>query len=78
VAPGQIDTRMNSTDLETASRRAGLPAAKLLQEHLDQHVPARRLGTPDEVARLFTYLASDSAQFITGEVIRIDGGELAG
>jgi NAD(P)-dependent dehydrogenase (short-subunit alcohol dehydrogenase family) len=78
VAPGQIDTRMNSTDLETASRRAGLPAAELLQEHLDQRVPARRLGTPDEVARLFTYLASDSAQFITGEVIRIDGGELAG
>jgi NAD(P)-dependent dehydrogenase (short-subunit alcohol dehydrogenase family) len=78
VAPGQIDTRMNSTDLETVSRREGRPAAELLQAHLDQRVPARRLGTPGEVAGLFAYLASPEARFITGEVIRIDGGELAG
>jgi NAD(P)-dependent dehydrogenase (short-subunit alcohol dehydrogenase family) len=77
VAPGQIDTRMNSTDLETVSRREGRPAAELLQAHLETRVPARRLGTPDEVAGLFTYLASE-ATFVTGEVIRIDGGELAG
>jgi 3-oxoacyl-[acyl-carrier protein] reductase len=78
VAPGQIDTRMNSADLETVSRRQGLPAAELLQAHLDERVPARRLGTPAEVAALFAYLAGDAAGFITGEVIRIDGGELAG
>lgn len=78
VAPGQIDTRMNSTDLETVSRREGRPASELLQAHLEQRVPARRLGTPEEVAGLFAYLASDDAKFITGEIIRIDGGELAG
>jgi NAD(P)-dependent dehydrogenase (short-subunit alcohol dehydrogenase family) len=78
VAPGQIDTRMNATDLETVSRREGRPAAELLRAHLDQRVPARRLGTPEEVAGLFAFLASDAAAFITGEVIRIDGGELAG
>ena len=77
VAPGQIDTRMNSADLETASLREGRPAAELLQAHLDQRVPARRLGTPDEVAALFAFLASDAA-FITGTVVTIDGGELAG
>jgi NAD(P)-dependent dehydrogenase (short-subunit alcohol dehydrogenase family) len=77
VAPGQIDTRMNSTDLEIVSRREGRPAPELLRAHLEQRVPARRLGTPDEVAGLFTYLASEAA-FVTGEVIRIDGGELAG
>jgi NAD(P)-dependent dehydrogenase (short-subunit alcohol dehydrogenase family) len=77
VAPGQIDTRMNSADLETLSRRESRPAAELLQAHLDQCVPARRLGTPDEVAGVFTFLAADTG-FITGEVIRIDGGELAG
>ena len=76
VAPGQIDTGMNSTDLETVSRREGRPAAELLRAHLDQHVPARRLGTPDEVADVFAFLAS--AAFITGTVVTIDGGELSG
>jgi NAD(P)-dependent dehydrogenase (short-subunit alcohol dehydrogenase family) len=69
---------MNSVDLETVSRREGRPAAELLRAHLEQRVPARRLGTPEEVAGLFAYLASDDAAFVTGEVIRIDGGELAG
>jgi NAD(P)-dependent dehydrogenase (short-subunit alcohol dehydrogenase family) len=78
VAPGQIETAMSSGDLETVSRREGRPASELLREHLERRVPARRLGTPDEVARLFAYLASDAAGFVTGEVIRIDGGELAG
>ena len=78
VAPGQIDTRMNSTDLETVSRREGRPAQELLQAHLDQRVPARRLGTADEVASAFAYLASAEAAFITGTVLVIDGGEVAG
>jgi NAD(P)-dependent dehydrogenase (short-subunit alcohol dehydrogenase family) len=78
VAPGQIDTRMNSTDLETVSRRQGRPASELLLAHLEQRVPAKRLGTPEEVAALFAYLASDDAAYITGELIRIDGGELSG
>ena len=78
VAPGQIDTRMNSADLETVSRREGRPAAELLETHLERRVPARRLGTPDEVAALFGFLASDEAAFITGTVLAIDGGELAG
>ena len=78
VAPGQIDTAMNARDLETVGSRSGRTAASLLQEHLDRRVPAGRLGTPDEVAALFAFLASDAAAFINGEVLRIDGGELAG
>jgi NAD(P)-dependent dehydrogenase (short-subunit alcohol dehydrogenase family) len=69
---------MNSADLGIVSRSEGRPAPELLEEHLERHVPARRLGTPEEVAALFAFLASDAAGFITGEVIRIDGGELAG
>ncbi len=77
VAPGQIDTAMNTRDLETAGRKSGRPAAALLREHLRLRVPAGRRGTPDEVASLFAFLASDEAAFINGEVLRIDGGELA-
>ena len=37
-------------------------------------IPAKRLGEADEVADAVLYLASDSAAYITGEVITIDGG----
>jgi NAD(P)-dependent dehydrogenase (short-subunit alcohol dehydrogenase family) len=77
VAPGQIETRMSRRDLETVSRRAGVPAGDLLREHLERRVPARRLGTPEEVAAAFAFLASDDAAYISGEVVRVDGGELS-
>jgi NAD(P)-dependent dehydrogenase (short-subunit alcohol dehydrogenase family) len=78
VAPGQIETSMSLSDLDEVALRVGRPAAELLQDHLDRRVPARRMGTPDEVASMFAYLASPEAGFVNGEVIRVDGGELAG
>lgn len=43
-----------------------------------QALPMRRLGSPDEIASLVAYLASDAASFITGQSYVIDGGESAG
>jgi NAD(P)-dependent dehydrogenase (short-subunit alcohol dehydrogenase family) len=77
VAPGQIETGMNRRDLELVSEREGRPAEDVLRDHLDRHVPMRRIGTPEEVAALFAFLASDDAAFINGAVIPVDGGELA-
>jgi len=37
-------------------------------------VPMKRVGTPEEVAALVGFLASDQAGYITGQVISIDGG----
>ena len=39
--------------------------------------PLGRLGSPDEVAKLVVFLASDDSSFITGETITIDGGVMA-
>lgn len=45
-----------------------------LQEAVKQRIPLQRLGEADEVADAVLYLASDSAAYITGQVITLDGG----
>lgn len=62
VAPGVIDTEMN---------------AHLSGEDMDalgEETPLGRIGSPDEVARTITFLAGEQAAFITGQVLRVDGG----
>jgi citronellol/citronellal dehydrogenase len=62
VAPGTI--RTTGTDRYPPE----------LVEASRQRTPAKRLGTPEEVAELCAYLASDAASFVTGETWYIDGG----
>jgi meso-butanediol dehydrogenase / (S,S)-butanediol dehydrogenase / diacetyl reductase len=52
----------------------GQPAAGVLPAH----VPIGRFGRPDDVASLVAYLASDAASYLTGSVIVLDGGAIAG
>lgn len=68
IAPGLIETDMN------ASLRANPEATA----HVISRVPARRMAHSSEVAPLVVYLASSAADYITGETIVIDGGEVAG
>lgn len=62
VAPGFIPTDLT----------AELPEEQI--KWIMENTPLQRMGDPVEIAYLVTFLASDKAAFITGEVIRVDGG----
>ena len=63
IAPGFILT-------DTAAR--GVPEAG--RDRLARQNPLGRLGTPEDVARVVGFLLSDSAGFVNGQVLRVDGG----
>ncbi len=62
VAPGYIGTDMTSA----------LP--EKVKESMKAQIPAKRIGTPEDVANAVAFLCSDEAAYVTGEVIRVDGG----
>jgi 3-oxoacyl-[acyl-carrier protein] reductase len=62
VAPGVVETEMSSTVI----RRA--------KDFILNSVALKRLGQPEEIAHVVAFLASDDSSYITGEIIRVDGG----
>ena len=66
VAPGFVDTEMT----------AGLDAQ--IRERARAETALGRIGAPDDVAAVIAFLVSDDARHVTGQVIRVDGGQLIG
>ncbi|MCX4145013.1 MULTISPECIES: SDR family NAD(P)-dependent oxidoreductase [Paraburkholderia] len=67
IAPGPVETAMLERLTGTAERKAAFLT----------NVPLKRAGTPEEIADAIVFVASDKASFITGEIIRINGGKTA-
>lgn len=72
ICPGDVDTPM----LAAIAESADISADELLENAAEQS-PNGRIATPEEVASLTLYLASDAASQITGAAIPIDGGSSA-
>lgn len=69
VAPGDIETEASKdiVDYRRTRQETGT---------FDRKTPLARRGTPGEIANVVGFLASDKASFMTGEVVRVDGGFL--
>jgi len=62
VAPGFIQTAMTDELSES------------IRENIASRIPLNRLGTPEDVAKLVLFLCADDSDYITGQVVNVDGG----
>jgi 3-oxoacyl-[acyl-carrier protein] reductase len=62
VAPGMIETDMSQV------------VRGIVGDQLKTIIPMKRIGKPEEIAAVVAFLASDDASYLTGQVLRVDGG----
>ena len=62
VAPGMIETDMSAVVRGVAA------------DQIKKAIPMKRIGQPEEIAKVVTFLAGDEASYMTGQVLRVDGG----
>lgn len=62
VAPGMIETDMSQV------------VRGIAEKQIKEVIPLKRIGKPEEIASVVAFLASDEASYLTGQVIRVDGG----
>src|ERR1700704_914879 len=68
VAPGPVETALLNRFTGNADRKTALVAG----------VPAKRAGRPEEIAQAIVFLASDNVDYLTGQIIGVNGGKTAG
>ena len=68
IHPGVIETAMTTDDFPIVGTEE--------EKATEEAIPLRRLGTPEDVANVATFLSSDLASYVTAESIVVDGGQL--
>ncbi len=73
VCPGYVRTSMQEREVEWEAALRGVAPEEVRALYI-QDTPLRRLETPEDVAKVIVFLASEDAEFITGEAINVNGG----
>jgi NAD(P)-dependent dehydrogenase (short-subunit alcohol dehydrogenase family) len=78
IAPGNIPTPLLASSTTDMDKEAGEKFVKATRELMRRNRPLRREGTPDDIAEAALYFAGDRSAFVTGTVLPVDGGTVAG
>jgi 2-keto-3-deoxy-L-fuconate dehydrogenase len=73
ICPGTIQSPSLDDRIATQSKQLGKSEAEVRQMFIDRQ-PMGRLGTPEEIAAIAVYLASDESVYATGQIFLVDGG----
>lgn len=77
VCPGSIMFKDGAwdTNANTQSEKRGITREEWISEFVTQNIPGARFGTPEEVANIVTFLASEKARWMIGSIVMVDGGQ---
>lgn len=78
ICPGCIDTPLCRRFNQEVGARHGISGQEALAQFVEANIPMQRVGQPEEVASVVMFLCSESARYISGAIIPIDGGLTAG
>ena len=73
ICPGSIDTEMHDAANQLIAEKRDISFDEMCELEL-KLIPMTRFGKPDEVAASVAFIASDEAQYITGQALSVDGG----
>ena len=77
VCPGRVATSMEEREMAWEAKYLKMSLEDVKKSYVDS-IPLGRLETPEDVAKLVVFLASDDADYITGEAIEVTGGMFLG
>jgi 3-oxoacyl-[acyl-carrier protein] reductase len=74
VAPGFVETAMTSRRFTTTDGTVDEPHRQAVLDAVARSTPLRTVGRPEDIAHAVLYLASDASRFVTGQILRPNGG----